>query len=960
MTSQIFATLGPPPAEAGVDQILMKAIADHQAWRFDDAENGYRSILELDPRHTDANHNLGVLLAVQLLKPADALPYLEAALDADPHRGQFWLSYIDALAKSGAVEAALQVLPLAKLHGLNDDIVARLADELAAAQRPAKAVAGSAWVPSASEENVAVPSVQAPAAQPRPRSPRSAGPSAKEMTALVNLFNKGDYAQGEGAAAKLSRRYGDSGAVWKILGAILHQLGKHTEALHAKRMAAQLLADDAEAHCNLGNTLVSAGLHSEAVESFLRAQALRPNYAHAHFNHGNALLAMELFSEAEAQFRRAREISPNWPDAHSNLGFSLKAQGRLAEAAESYSNALAAAPGDATTLTNLGLLKDALGLGEEALLCFKDALAKQPELASAHGAHGSALHKLGRLSLAENAYRMSMRRNVELQPHAAVAYFDLGTNLIEQKNWDEAEATLRKAIELAPDYADAHINLSKALYERGDYERAITAVQESLQLLPGSAALHANLGVSYTVLGRVDDAIACYRRALAIDPDFNYARSCMLYALSHSTEVDVATLTREHLAFGERALASVAGKVHTVFENGRDPERALRVGFVSADFRNHAIAKFFTPFIEAFAQRPGFTTYAYYNHAARDRMTESIQQHFNVWRPVVGLSDERLAAQIREDAIDILIDLSGHTAGNRLVMFARRPAPVQVTWLGYPGTTGITGIDYRIVEHYYGESEVLSQQFVEKFAQLPAVSAFNGLEAMPDVNQAPVLANGFITFGSFNRLSKVNRDVIAAWCRVLRAVPTSKLLMAAMSGATAPTQVLEWFEQEGIAADRLSFYPRTNFYDYLCLHGKVDVCLDTFPYTGGTTTNHALWMGVPTLTVAGDTYVSRQSAMFLHRMGLNDGCISTSIDGMVEQGVYWAHHPEQLQEIRSGLRAHLLHAHGTQRDTVVAGLAQALRVMWRRQCAELPVAGFRVEYEDIGLSPLLPLMEKKS
>ena len=983
MSEQIDAIAFFGLGASSLDRALAQAMAHHEAWEFDEAEDGYREVLRASPRHADANHNLGVLKAVQLLQPLDALPFLEAALDAEPQRAQFWLSYVDALTKSGLFDAAQQALTLARLQGLEESTINRLSEDLSASQLPVPVVKGVHWSAPAAKHAPAT-------ARPAPSAPKKGvvGPSAKEAQDVVALFNRGEHARGERLALALAKRYPAAGTVWKILGALQQQLGKHDEALQAKRKAAELLPDDAEAHCNLGNTLVSAGLAAEAIGCFERAVALRSGYAQAHFNHGNALLALSLFGQAEAQFRLAREISPGWADAHSNLGFSLKEQHRLAEAAESYSHALAVAPGDPTTLTNLGLIQDAMGLGEEALRCFQQALSKRPDDSGAHGAYGAALHKLGKLSLAENAYRKALRlepdslpafkrlglllqqqgrlkeaetclrRCLIAQPELASAHFDLGTNLIEQKKWDEAEAMLQAALVLKPDYVEAHINLSKVLYERGDFDRAIATVKESLEILPNVPSLHTNLGVSYTMQGFVDEAIACYRRALAIDPDFNYARSCMLYALSHSTKVDVDTLTREHHAFGERALASVAGKIHTEHANDIDPDRPLRVAFVSADLREHAVAKFFTPFIEGFAKRKEFTRYAYYNHAARDRATQAIQQHFDVWRPVVGLSDERLAAQIREDGIDILIDMSGHTAGNRLVMFARHPAPVQATWGGYPGTTGLAAMDYRFVEHFFLESDGFERQFVEKFLQLPAVSPFHGMEAMPDVGEAPCAANGFLTFGSFNRLSKINRDVVAAWCQVLRALPDARLVMAAMPTVGAPPQLREWFDAEGIAAHRVSYHARTHFYDYLRLHAQVDLCLDTFPYTGGTTTNHALWMGVPTLTIAGDIYASRQSAVFLYRVGLHRSCVAKSVGEMVEQAQEWAARPDGLRRVRAGLRPHLQQMHATQLDVVVAGVSRALRRIWQRWCAGQAPEGMVVQYEEIGMKRQPPLEQE--
>lgn len=978
-----------PPAQPTTDQLdrwLAEAIGLHSKWEFEQARSLYEAVLREQPGHPDANHNLGVLLAVQLLQPKEALPYFEAALNTAPRQAQFWFSYIDALIKAESFDMAEQVLPMAQLYGLDEARHAHLLQDLQQAKSASIATfpaqASTALSQSAAPQRTG-------ARKDVSAAHRHADPAPREIQPVIDMFNRRDYAAGLKAAKRLSHRFPSSGSVWKLVGALEQQTGNTQEALGAKRRAAELLPNDAEAHCNLGNTLVAQGLLDEACASFERALQLDDGYAEAHFNYANALAERGQGPQAEAAYRRACELAPAWADAHSNLGFLLRQQGRLVEAAESYERALGAAPGDPVVLQNLGIVKSAQGLVDEALHCFKAAVAASPASADLQGAYGEMLHVMGRLSAAESAFRRALqlqpdhpvalrrlghllqhqgrlkeaetclRRCHALQPDDMVILFEVGSNLSEQRRWDESLEVFRDIITRKPDFAEAHINLSKALYEKGDLTHAAVEVESSLRTLPRVAQLHSNLGVINTMQGRVDEALGNFRRALELDPDFDFARSCMLYALSHSTEVAQDELTQEHLRFGDRITQRVGAKRRTEHSNERSPERLLRIGFVSADFRQHAVAKFFIPFIEAFAKRPEFACYAYYNHAARDIDTELIERHFSVWRPVVGLSDDRLAEQIREDGIDILIDLSGHTAGNRLAMFGYKPAPVQVTWGGYPGTTGVRTIDYRLVEHGYMEPQVFRRQFVEHMVELPAVSAFHGLEAMPEVNEAPAVRNGFVTFGSFNRLSKINREVIAAWGGILRSLPGSRLVMAGMTGMGAPPVLREWFVQEGIDADRLTFHPRTNFHRYLSLHNEVDICLDTFPYTGGTTTNHALWMGVPTLTVAGDTYPSRQSAMFLRRVGLENGFVADGIDGMQLQSQYWAAHTDQLQDIRRRLREHLSQAHEQQLDVVVGGLSHALRLMWRNWCEDRPAESLRVEYEDIGVRRLPPLLAEE-
>jgi predicted O-linked N-acetylglucosamine transferase (SPINDLY family) len=305
------------------------------------------------------------------------------------------------------------------------------------------------------------------------------------------------------------------------------------------------------------------------------------------------------------------------------------------------------------------------------------------------------------------------------------------------------------------------------------------------------------------------------------------------------------------------------------------------------------------------------------------------------------MTDGQLEKTILDDRIDILIDLSGHTALNRLRVFALKPAPLQASWLGYPGTTGLQAMDYYLADGHLLPPGQFEPSFTEKIAYLPAAWTFKPHANSPSVNGLPALEAGFVTFGSFNRSGKLNPFTIRLWCRLLRETPSSIMIMAGIPLNERRQTLLEIFNAEGIVSERVAFFPRTDMDTYLVLHHQVDICLDTFPYTGGTTTNHALWMGVPTLTLTGQTPASRQCAANLSHLGL-EGFIASDADDFVQKGLFWSTEIAALADVRQGLRERWLKSPLRQPETIASGLDAALRHMWRRWCQEQPAQSFSI------------------
>lgn len=619
-----------------------------------------------------------------------------------------------------------------------------------------------------------------------------------------------------------------------------------------------------------------------------------------------SLFRSACFAELEERTRQILEQYPGWVLGWSVLGAVLNALGKDAEGA--LYRAAKLAPHDAEVLNNLGVF----------------------------------LRKQGRLEEASAHFRMAL----QFKPGYAEAHYNLGTALLDMKQFDEALSSLDLALGIRPAYAEACNCKGLVFKELWRLDEAITNYRKAVEIRPDFVDALLNLAGSLAEQWQTAETLTVLRRALEINPDNVLAYSIWLHTLSQSGDVDPDALFVEHRRFGERFEAPLRSDWRE-FSNTREPERCLRIGFVSGDLFNHAVASFIEPVLAHFANSSRLELSVYSNHVIEDLVTQRLRGHVKHWYSVAGWSDGLLAEKIRADGIDILFDLSSHNPRNRLLTFARKPAPVQVSWIGYPGTTGLSAMDYYLADRFFLPSGQFDGQFTEKIVRLPAVAPFLPFEDEPPVNVLPALSNGYVTFGSFNRLSKLSQPVIALWSRLLRALPDSRMLLGAMPMDGNYGELIDWFAQEGIAQDRLSFYPRSGMRAYLELHQQVDICLDTFPYTGGTTTCHALRMGVPTLSFAGSTVPGRAAAATLGQVELDD-FVALAAEDFVQKGLYWAGNLAALSDCRAALRERFAKSAMGQPAVVAAGVEQALRIMWQRWCAGLLAESFEVSRQELG------------
>jgi protein O-GlcNAc transferase len=549
-----------------------------------------------------------------------------------------------------------------------------------------------------------------------------------------------------------------------------------------------------------------------------------------------------------------------------------------------------------------------------------------------------ALYLLGRIAFKLGRYKIAvilLGRAVSLLPEEASFHYGLGEALRLAGQPEPAAASLRQALALLPDFPKAYRGLGASLLEMGDREGAVASFRRALALDPNYVRAHHGLGVALLHQGEQAAAVASFRRALELAPDFADAHAGILFALHYVQDCDRTTLYQETRAWGER-YAEPLTRAAQPHSNTPDPERRLRIGYVSADFHNHPVGMFLRAVL-ASHDRSEVEVFCYTNSLRVDETTQRLKEATDHWRIIWGMMDEAAAGMIRRDAIDILVDLSGHTAGNRLLLFARKPAPVQVSWLGYFDTTGVSAVDYLLADRFVcpeGDESLYVEQIIRLAG---SYLCYTPPRHPVDVSPLPARSRGYVTFGCFNNIPKVTDGVVAVWAEILRRVPLARLLMktAALEDPSVKDRYLALFAAQGIGAERLVFQGHSAHAEYLAAYGEVDIALDPFPYNGGTITVDSLWMGVPVVTLRGDRFVSRMGVTHLSAIGL-DELIAGTRQEYVEKAVELAGDLERLDGLRSSLRQRLKHSSLCDGSQFTKGLESTYREMWRRWCLSTP------------------------
>jgi predicted O-linked N-acetylglucosamine transferase (SPINDLY family) len=669
-----------------------------------------------------------------------------------------------------------------------------------------------------------------------------------------------------------------------------HRAGRLLEAERLYREVLVTEPDQPDALHLLGVLLSKLGRHEEAVARAQRAVLVRPDVPEYFNGLGNVLLHAGRVDEAIEAFRSATKLRPHYADAYSSLGNALQLRGLIDEALTVHARAAELAPNTVAIQNN----------------------------------HGVALRRAGRLEESAAAFR----RAIEIDPNSAEAYNNLGAVLRNLNQLEAAIAAYDEALRLRPDLPETWTNWGNVQKDAGHLDEAIAGHARAVQLRPHHAEAYSNLAVALTSAGRLDDAIAAFRQAVDLKPNAADLHSNLVYTLHFHPDYDSPRLLAEHRAWAERfadPLTAAAPPHH----NDRSPNRRLRVGYVSPDFRLHPVGRFLLPLL-AHLDRAQLEVFCYSDVRKPDALTEQLRSHADHWRSTVGLSDEQLAAQIRADRIDVLVDLTMHMADNRMLVFARKSAPVQITWLAYTGTTGLAAMDCRLSDPHLdppgGDSF-----YTERTIRLPQCFwCYEPHETAPEVNALPAVTNGFVTFGCFNNFCKVAEPALRLWAELLRGLPHSRLLLHSLEGEHRE-KVRTLFTSAGVSADRLEFVGFQPMDAFFRLHDRIDVALDPFPYGGGTTTCDALWMGVPVVTLAGRTAVGRAGVSLLSNVGLPHLIARTPEEYIAVVHGLTSDLP-RLAELRSTLRGRVAASPLMDAGRFAADMLVAYQLAWR-ECA---------------------------
>jgi len=674
------------------------------------------------------------------------------------------------------------------------------------------------------------------------------------------------------AVAAQHHQNGRTAQAAKIYQAILNADGDHTPSLN-----------------NLGMILTGEGNNEQAITLFSKAIALAPENARSHSSMAIALYQLGRLDDSLLSFRKSLAINPVDEQSHFNLGNVLKEIERPLEAIASYREALRLNPGNLHAHINIGAILLDQYNPQEAAVCFRNVLLTNPGIAEAH--------------------------------------FNLGKALQIMEKFDQAAASFDTALAINPAYFEALNNLGNALHNMGKLNQAEGAYRQALVIKPDYAEALSNLGNTLHNLGKYDQAEGAYRKAMAIKPDYAEAHGNLIFLQDFMPAIDQRGQQAERKLWDNAFIRPLVPASPAPYANSREPARRLRIGYVSADFRDHSAYLGFGPLIVDH-DRENFDVTCYDATITGDHVSAALRSAATHWRDIRNISDEALAKTIREDSIDILVDLSGHSKGNRLKVFAYKPAPLQATGIGHL-PPGISTMDYRLTTELMTppDEEAI---YPEKPIYLNTYFGFTPSPDWPPVGPSPCLTNGFITFGYLGRFSKVSDDALAVWAGILDDVASARLLLkdSQFDDPAARQKITALFAAFGIAAERLIFLGKTNRHEHLAAHNRVDILLDSFPHGGGITVMESIWMGVPVIGLINPKKAGgRIIQSICQPLGLAQWSTRSAADYRA-LAVNWAGRDEALSNLRQQLRQRLWAVYAS----FPGDVEKAYRMIWQRWC----------------------------
>ncbi len=668
--------------------------------------------------------------------------------------------------------------------------------------------------------------------------------------------------------------------------------GRLQEACERYREAVRAAPSDAQAHLNLGIALEALGDAAGATGSYEKALALDPAEPYAGYNLGKLRYVQGALAPAERLLREALQHRADFPEARVVLGCVLRSQGRLEPAAAEFEAALRGRPQDFSALFH----------------------------------YAGVLRELGRPAQAQEP----LERALALEPGNLDARAALADVLLARNDQEGAVRELEALLRLRPDWVEALHNYGTTLLTLGRDVQAETALRRVIELDPGFALAYRMLGNLLHRHGRVAEMLELCRAALERDPGRLELASFELFLLNFSDAISAEALYERHRSFGERLERAHAPAF--AFARAPDPERRLRVGYVSGDFNSHPVALFLQPLLERL-DRSRFEACCYSTSTRSDEFTRRLAARADLWRDAAALSEARLAEVIHADRIDILVDLAGHSGIARLGAFALQPAPVQAAWLGYLNTTGLTRIRYRITDAV-SDPPGAERLHTETLLRLPHSQwCYRPFVPVEPAAAPPCLAKGHASFGSFVQTGKLSPATLGLWSAILRQLPDARLAVHGVSPGRAADELLRGLAAAGVASNRVTLAPFAPLREYYAAFGQVDIALDSTPYSGGTTTCDALWMGVPVITLPGSRPASRSAASILTSVGLTDW-IAAEPEDYVRRAVAFSREKQQLQDLRTSLRSKMQASSLMDEVAFTRDMENLYRQIWRQYCTQ--------------------------
>jgi len=628
-------------------------------------------------------------------------------------------------------------------------------------------------------------------------------------------------------------------------------------------------------------------------------------------------------NEAVASLERLIALHPNNPHYFSNLGEAERRLGNFEVAASALVRAITLKPDLVQAHFNLGLVMHELGEVTASVQAFERAAELKPDSAQIQRRLARALADSGERAQAVGHYQCAWLQS----PKDPDLLVDYATCLRKLKRFDTALRTLAHALDFAPNHALAHHERSATLVELGRFDEAIHCSRQAIALDPKLAQAHAGLASALVSMGGLDQGIAEYRRALELEPNNELIHGNLVFLLGFQVGSSAQAILDEAHRWSERHAVPLSLRPHA---NTPEPTRRLRIGYVSSNFNAHCQALFTLPLFEQH-DRHNFELYAYSDLAQLDEVSAQLRQHFTHWSDISRLDAAEVADLVRSHEIDLLIDLTMHMSVSKLGIFARKPAPVQIAWLAYPGTTGLSTMDYRVTDRYLDPPDRPAEPYSEASLVLPdSFWCYHPGSDTPQVNPLPALSNGFVTFGCLNSFWKLNDLTLLRWASVLERVLGSRLLLLAPEGS-ARTHVLEVLQRAGIDGQRIEFVSRRPRAEYLKYYHRIDLCLDALPYNGHTTSLDAFWMGVPVVTLVGDTVVGRAGLCQAMNLGLPE-LVTHTPQEFALTAARLANELNSLADLRAGLRERMQRSPLMAAERFARNLEAQYRAAWQRWC----------------------------